>query len=94
MVKIIIEMVRMRLVGLEGSVGTLIMDLEEPAESKLMRMNILGEAKYAKQRGTQAVETFRNHIQVQLHTLFAILSLSFFEGTLLECAARSTCYKS
>ena len=62
-VKIIIEMVRMRLVGLEGSVGTLIMDLEEPAESKLMRMNILGEAKYAKQRGTQAVETFRNHIQ-------------------------------
>uniref|UniRef100_A0A0D3GGP0 phosphoglucomutase (alpha-D-glucose-1,6-bisphosphate-dependent) n=1 Tax=Oryza barthii TaxID=65489 RepID=A0A0D3GGP0_9ORYZ len=62
-VKIIIEMVRMRLVGLEGSVGTIIMDLEEPAESKLMRMNILGEAKYAKQRGTQAVETFRNHIQ-------------------------------
>ncbi|KAG8075749.1 hypothetical protein GUJ93_ZPchr0006g42465 [Zizania palustris] len=62
-VKIIIEMVRMRLGGLEGSVGSLIMDLEEPAESVLLRMNILGEPKYAKQRGIQAVETFKNYIQ-------------------------------
>lgn len=65
-VKIIIEMVRMRLAGLEGGVGSLIMDLEEPAESMLLRMNILGEPKYAKQRGTQAIETFKKYIQVQL----------------------------
>lgn len=62
-VKIIIEMVRMRLAGLEGGVGSLIMDLEEPAESMLLRMNILGEPKYAKQRGTQAIETFKKYIQ-------------------------------
>ncbi|KAF0916898.1 hypothetical protein E2562_015075, partial [Oryza meyeriana var. granulata] len=62
-VKIIIEMVRMRMAGLEGSVGSLIMDLGEPAESVLLRMDILGEAKYAKQRGTQVVETFKNYIQ-------------------------------
>uniref|UniRef100_A0A0D9WQB2 phosphoglucomutase (alpha-D-glucose-1,6-bisphosphate-dependent) n=1 Tax=Leersia perrieri TaxID=77586 RepID=A0A0D9WQB2_9ORYZ len=62
-VKIIIEMVRMRLAGLEGSVGTLIIDLEDPAESVLLRMDILGEAKYAKTRGSQAVETFKNYIQ-------------------------------
>uniref|UniRef100_J3MDM8 phosphoglucomutase (alpha-D-glucose-1,6-bisphosphate-dependent) n=1 Tax=Oryza brachyantha TaxID=4533 RepID=J3MDM8_ORYBR len=62
-VKIIIEMVRMRLQGLEGSIGSLIKDLEEPAESVLLRMNILGEAKYAKQRGAQAVQTFYNYIQ-------------------------------
>ncbi|XP_062228713.1 uncharacterized protein LOC133926704 isoform X2 [Phragmites australis] len=62
-VKIIIEMVRMKLAGLEGGVGSLIMDLEEPAESELLRMNILGEPKHAKQRGTQAVETFKKYIQ-------------------------------
>ncbi|CAN6178116.1 unnamed protein product [Urochloa humidicola] len=62
-VKIIIEMVRMKLAGLEGGVGSLIMDLEEPAESVLLRMNILGEPKYAKQRGTMAVEAFKEYIQ-------------------------------
>ncbi|KAG2611332.1 hypothetical protein PVAP13_4KG127615 [Panicum virgatum] len=49
--------------GLEGGVGSLIMDLEEPAESVLLRMNILGEPKHAKQRGTMAVEAFKNYIQ-------------------------------
>ncbi|CAN6216879.1 unnamed protein product [Urochloa humidicola] len=62
-VKIIIEMVRMKLIGLEGGVGSLIMDLEEPAESVLLRMNILGEPKYAKQRGTMAVVAFKEYIQ-------------------------------
>ncbi|TVU10641.1 hypothetical protein EJB05_44185, partial [Eragrostis curvula] len=62
-VKIIIEMVRMKLAGLEGGVGSLIMDLEEPVESELLRMNIMGEPKYAKQRGVQAVETFKEYIQ-------------------------------
>jgi len=47
-VKIVIEMVRMKLEGLEGGIGSLIMDLEEPAESVLLRMNILGEPKHAK----------------------------------------------
>ncbi|CAN6221347.1 unnamed protein product [Urochloa humidicola] len=65
-VKIIIEMVRMKLAGLEGGVGSLIMDLEEPAESVLLRMNILGEPKYAKQRGTMAVEAFKEYIQDKL----------------------------
>ncbi|RLN13488.1 phosphoglucosamine mutase [Panicum miliaceum] len=62
-VKIVIEMVRMKLAGLEGGVGSLIMDLEEPAESVLLRMNILGEPKHAKQRGIMAVEAFKNYIQ-------------------------------
>ncbi|RLM55420.1 phosphoglucosamine mutase [Panicum miliaceum] len=62
-VKIVIEMVRMKLAGLEGGVGSLIMDLEEPAESVLLRMNILGEPKHAKQRGTMAVEAFKTYIQ-------------------------------
>lgn len=62
-VKIIIEMVRMKLAGLEGGVGSLIKDLEEPTESVLLRMNILGEPMYAKQRGTEAVEAFKKYIQ-------------------------------
>ncbi|KAL6839600.1 hypothetical protein ACP4OV_030539 [Aristida adscensionis] len=62
-VKIIIEMVRMRLAGLEGGIGSLIKDLEEPAESVLLRMNILGEPRFAKQRGVQAVEAFKEYIQ-------------------------------
>ena len=73
-VKIVIEMVRMKLAGLEGGVGSLIMDLEEPAESVLLRMNILGEPKHAKQRGTMAVEAFKNYIQVNLK--FCYLDLS------------------
>ena len=73
-VKIVILMVRMKLAGLEGGVGSLIMDLEEPAESVLLRMNILGEPKHAKQRGTMAVEAFKNYIQVNLK--FCYLDLS------------------
>uniref|UniRef100_R7WDW8 Alpha-D-phosphohexomutase alpha/beta/alpha domain-containing protein n=1 Tax=Aegilops tauschii TaxID=37682 RepID=R7WDW8_AEGTA len=62
-VKIIIEMVRMRLAGLEGGVGGLIRDLEEPAESVLLRMDIVGEPKSAKQRGIEAVEAFKKYIE-------------------------------
>ncbi|KAF8772554.1 hypothetical protein HU200_005511 [Digitaria exilis] len=62
-VKIIIEMVRMKLAGSEGGVGSLIADLEEPAESVLLRMNILGETKYAKQNGITVVEAFKKYIE-------------------------------
>jgi phosphomannomutase len=73
-VKIIIEMVRMRLAGLDGGVGSLIKDLEEPAESVLFRMDIVGEAKNAKQRGVQAVETFKNYIEVRLSNNLVVLA--------------------
>jgi hypothetical protein len=57
-------MVRMKLAGVEGGVGSLIADLEEPAESVLLRMDVLGEPKHAKQRATQAVEAFKKYIMV------------------------------
>jgi hypothetical protein len=72
-VKIIIEMVRMKLAGLEGGVGSLITDLEEPVESELLRMNIMGEPKHAKQRGVQAVQTFKDYIQVREHTYVTLI---------------------
>ncbi|CAD6225499.1 unnamed protein product [Miscanthus lutarioriparius] len=62
-VKIIIEMVRMKLAGVDGGVGSLIADLQEPAESVLLRMDVLGEPKHAKGRATQAVEAFKKYIQ-------------------------------
>jgi phosphomannomutase len=74
-VKIIIEMVRMRLAGLEGGVGSLIKDLEEPAESMLFRMDIVGELKNAKQRGVQAVETFKNYVEVRPQNNLVLLVL-------------------
>jgi hypothetical protein len=77
-VKIIIEMVRMRLAGQEGGVGSLIRDLEEPAESVLFRMDIVGEPKNAKQRGVQAVETFKNYIEVRLSNNLVVLHDSSF----------------
>lgn len=67
-VKIIIEMVRMKLAGVEGGVGSLIRDLQEPAESVLLRMDVMGEPKDAKERATHAVEAFKNYIQVNSHT--------------------------
>jgi len=42
-VKIIIEMVRMKLAGSDEGVGSLIKDLEEPLESIDLRMNIISE---------------------------------------------------
>ncbi|KAL0326885.1 UNVERIFIED_CONTAM: Phosphomannomutase/phosphoglucomutase [Sesamum angustifolium] len=62
-VKIIIEMVRMKLEGSEEGIGSLIQDLEEPLESAELRMNILSEPRSAKTKGIQAIEEFRNYIE-------------------------------
>lgn len=63
-VKIIIEMVRMKLEGSDEGIGSLIKDLEEPLESVELRMNIISEPKYAKARGIEAIETFRDYVEV------------------------------
>ena len=63
-VKIIIEMVRMKLAGSDEGIGSLIKDLEEPLESIELRMNIISEPKYAKAIGTEAIEAFRSYIEV------------------------------
>uniref|UniRef100_A0A2N9IAU9 Alpha-D-phosphohexomutase alpha/beta/alpha domain-containing protein n=1 Tax=Fagus sylvatica TaxID=28930 RepID=A0A2N9IAU9_FAGSY len=62
-VKIIIEMVRMKLAGLDEGIGSLIKDLEEPLESIELRMNIISEPRLAKEKGVQAIETFRSYIE-------------------------------
>ncbi|XP_028758933.1 uncharacterized protein LOC114717876 [Neltuma alba] len=62
-VKIIIEMVRMKLEGSDKGIGSLIEDLEEPKESVELRMNIISEPRHAKTKGSEAIETFRNYIQ-------------------------------
>ncbi|KAB2045556.1 hypothetical protein ES319_D01G170400v1 [Gossypium barbadense] len=62
-VKIIIEMVRMRLEGSDEGIGSLIKDLEEPLESIELRMNIISEPKYAKARGRDVIEAFRSYIE-------------------------------
>ncbi|XP_022775681.1 uncharacterized protein LOC111317516 [Durio zibethinus] len=62
-VKIIIEMVRMKLAGSDEGIGSLIKDLEEPLESIELRMNIISEPKYAKARGTEAIEAFRSYVE-------------------------------
>lgn len=63
-VKIIIEMVRMRLAGSKEGIGSLIEDLEQPLEAVEMRMNILSEPRDAKAKGIEAIETFRQYIEV------------------------------
>ncbi|KAE8719268.1 putative Major latex protein [Hibiscus syriacus] len=62
-VKIIIEMVRMKLEGSNEGIGSLINDLKEPSESVELRMNIISETKYAKSRGTELIEAFRSYIE-------------------------------
>ncbi|OVA01720.1 Alpha-D-phosphohexomutase superfamily [Macleaya cordata] len=62
-VKIIIEMVRMKLAGSKEGIGSLIKELEDPAEAIELRMNISSEPRFAKQRGIEAIETFRNYIE-------------------------------
>ncbi|PON33367.1 Alpha-D-phosphohexomutase superfamily [Trema orientale] len=62
-VKIIIEMVRMKLEGSEEGIGSLIKDLEEPLEFIELRMNIISEPKHAKARGIEVIETFRKFIE-------------------------------
>ena len=63
-VKIIIEMVRMKLEGSDEGIGSLIKDLEEPLESVELRMNILSEAKHAKAQAIEIIETFKSYIEV------------------------------
>ncbi|KAL5553214.1 hypothetical protein UlMin_040615 [Ulmus minor] len=62
-VKIIIEMVRMKLEGSDEGIGSLIKDLEEPLESVELRMNIISQPRDAKARGIEAIETFRKYIE-------------------------------
>lgn len=65
-VKIIIEMVRMKLTGSGEGIGDLIKQLEEPLESVLLRMNIVTPPKHAKEKGAQLVETLKQYIVVIL----------------------------
>ncbi|CAA3026950.1 Phosphomannomutase phosphoglucomutase [Olea europaea subsp. europaea] len=66
-VKIIIEMVRMKLEGSDNEgISSLIKDLEEPLESVELRMNILAEPRYAKAKGVEAIETFKDYIEVHI----------------------------
>ncbi|CAL5399995.1 unnamed protein product [Camellia sinensis] len=62
-VKIIIEMVRMKLEGSDEGVGSLIKDLEEPLESIELRMNVLSEPRHAKAKAIEAIEVFRNFVE-------------------------------
>ncbi|KAL7240216.1 hypothetical protein ACSBR2_005976 [Camellia fascicularis] len=62
-VKIIIEMVRMKLEGSDEGVGSLIKDLEEPLESIELRMNVLSEPRHAKAKAIEAIEVFRNYVE-------------------------------
>jgi len=63
-VKIIIEMVRMKLEGSNEGIGNLIKDLEEPLESIELRMNVISEPRHAKAKAIQAIEAFRTYIEV------------------------------
>ncbi|KAL5827943.1 hypothetical protein ACOSQ3_019788 [Xanthoceras sorbifolium] len=62
-VKIIIEMVRMKLAGSDEGIGSLIKDLEEPLESVELRMNIISEPRHAKEKGSEAIEAFRQYLE-------------------------------
>ncbi|KAG9456757.1 hypothetical protein H6P81_001265 [Aristolochia fimbriata] len=62
-VKIIIEMVRMRLAGQNEGIGSLISEFEDPMESVELRMNIVSLPKDAKSDGAEAVETLRKYIE-------------------------------
>ncbi|XP_057545017.1 uncharacterized protein LOC130824144 [Amaranthus tricolor] len=62
-VKIIIEMVRMRLSGSSEEIGTLIEELEDPEDSIELRMNVLAEPRFAKAKAVQVIETFRTYIE-------------------------------
>ncbi|KAI3431246.1 PGM_PMM_III domain-containing protein [Psidium guajava] len=62
-VKIIIEMVRMKLAGSNDGIGSLIEDLEEPFESTELRMNVIAEPRHAKAKAVEAIEAFRRYIE-------------------------------
>lgn len=62
-VKIIIEMVRMKLEGSEEGIGSLIKELEEPLEAVELRMDVKSEARFAKAKAVEIIEQFRNYIE-------------------------------
>ncbi|EPS61324.1 hypothetical protein M569_13472 [Genlisea aurea] len=62
-VRIIIEMVRMKIQGITQGIGSLIKDLDEPLESVELRMNIISEPELAKTTGTEVIEGFRSFVQ-------------------------------
>lgn len=63
-VKIIIEMVRMRLAGSAEGIGSLIQELEDPLESIELRMNVITPPQQAKEKGAEAVDTLKKYIEV------------------------------
>ena len=63
-VKIIIEMVRMKLEGSDEGIGSLIKDLEEPLESAELRLNVISDPSFAKEKAVEVIETFRDFVQV------------------------------
>lgn len=65
-VKILIEMVRMKLSGNEEGIGSHIKGLAEPLESVELRINIITQPKYAKEKGAQAVDALKKYIEVKL----------------------------
>ena len=66
-VKVIIEMVRMKLEGSGDGIGSLIKDLEGPLESAELRMNVISEPRFAKAKAIEAIETFRNYVEVHIY---------------------------
>lgn len=62
-VKIIIEMVRMRLAGSSEGIGSLIEGLEDPLESVELRMDVLSEPRHAKTKAIEVIETFRRYVE-------------------------------
>ncbi|KAM7271778.1 hypothetical protein ACFE04_030992 [Oxalis oulophora] len=64
-VKIIIEMVRMKLEGSNEGIGSLIKDLDESLESVELRMDIVSQPRDAKKRAIEAIETFRSYVEEQ-----------------------------
>lgn len=62
-VKIIIEMVRMKLSGSTKGIGSLIEALEEPLESVELRMNVVAEPRFAKAKAIEAIEKFREYVE-------------------------------
>ncbi|XP_021855323.2 uncharacterized protein [Spinacia oleracea] len=62
-VKIIIEMVRMRLSGSSEGIGNLIEDLEDPVESVELRMDVISEPRYAKTKAVEVIDTFRRYVE-------------------------------
>lgn len=75
-VKIIIEMVRMKLTGSDEGVGNIIKDLEEPAESIELRINVVSEPRYAKEKAIEAIETFREYVEVLACTSQLLLEIN------------------